>query len=948
MQSHAAPTRVRSVSPLGRWNYGLALGGLAMLVVGYAALAQGPYDSTFSLTLAPLLLVVAYCLVLPLALVVDPLAGPRSLWPRDWRTVMRDPGVWTAALVGICALVIYGATAARTLTLWDSGEMVAASRVLGITHPPGAPLFVLWGRLATLMPSPDDVAARVHGLSVLFATATAVMAVLVLGELIQRVQQRRQSPDGTTAAASRIARWGGAAVGALALAFSDAQWANALEAEVYAPYLFLTVLVLWLLLRWIPRRHDRGADRLLLLAAYVTGLALGVHVLHALALPALFLLLILSLERMTPARFAWLMAAGLLGVGFVYPGVVQGVPWLLSKLELFGVLVLACAVPLMAAGVVRRGGRAPGVIALSVVLVLLGFSTYATTMIRSTLDPPIDQGDPQSFASFHTYMEREQYGKWSITERRAPLWEYQINKMYVRYFGWQFIGKDDVRGPDGRFSTLVSVRGLWAIPFLLGLLGMVTHFRFDWRGASAILALFLMLSLAVILYINQEDPQVRERAYSHTGSFMAFALWIGLGTAALAEGAGRYLAAVWRTSGPGAAATGAAVACAVALGLVPGRMLAFNYGSHDRSRDNLAYDFASDLLATCAPNAILLTIADNETYPLWALQTVYGVRRDVQVVNVELLNGPWYVKQLKRQPGNLVDLTDAQVDGLAPLRWMQPRPVAIPVDPSAQWPGGVRGPLTVAVGPSGPHGLLLPRDQLVLHLLSVNAFRRPVYVSPMVAYELRHMQLAPSLRAEGLVSRLLPAQEGPRLVDRELLRRNLAGYRYESFADTNAVPGLERAALASMLRASFLRLAESDLAAGDSAQAVATLRQMEARLPAPLFAQEGMTEALRAARVEWLSSGDRAALARRVRHVVRTYALSPRDTMILASVLWNPLGERAAADSLATTVQSGPGSAAIDVQEVLKAREQLLGPSSGDDDVATWLEHTIRGGGGPR
>ena len=478
-------------------------------------------------------------------------------------------------------------------------------------------------------------------------------------------------------------------MGALALAFSDAQWANALEAEVYAPYLFFTVLVLWLLLRWVPRRHDPGADRLLLLGAYVTGLALGVHVLHALALPAMLLILILSQERLTPARFAWLVTAGLLGTGFVYPGVVQGVPWLLSRLELVGLLLLVCGVPLAAAAVVRarrpcaRRDRAQRRAGPARLLDLCddGGPFDARPAHRS--------GRPAELRALPHLHGAGAVRAMVDHQRRAPLWEYQIKKMYVRYFGWQFIGKDEVRGPDGRLSTLVSMRGLWALPFLLGLVGMVAHFRFDWRTASAILALFLMLSLMVILYINQEDPQVRERDYSYTGSFMAFALWIGLGTAALAEGAGRGLAAVSRTSRSRAAATGAALACAVALVLVPGRMLAFNHGSHDRSRDSLGYDVAHNLLATCAPDAILISLADNETYPLWALQIVYGVRRDVQVVNLELLNGPWYVKQLKRQPGSLIALTDAQIDALAPMRWLQPRAVAVPVDPSAEWrPGG--------------------------------------------------------------------------------------------------------------------------------------------------------------------------------------------------------------------------------------------------------------------
>lgn len=943
----AAPTRTERAALLGRWNCGFALVGLAMLALGYLALARGPYDSWLSLTVAPLLLVAAYCVVLPLALVVDPVAGPPSLWPRDWRAAVHDPGAWTAALVGACALVVYKATAARTLTLWDSGELVAASRVLGISHPPGAPLFLLWGRLATMMPRPHDVAARVNDVSVLFGAATAAMVALVLGELIQRAQQRHH-PEGITLAGARIARWGGAAVGALALAFSDAQWANALEAEVYAPYLFITVLVLWLLLRWVPQQHDQGADRLLLLGAYLTGLALGVHVLHALALPALLLLLALSQEQLTPARFSWLVTAVLLGTGFVYPGVVQGVPWLLSKLGLGGLLLLVFGVPLAAASAVRRGGRARGVIALSVVLVLLGFSTYATTAIRSTLDPPIDQGDPQSFARFRSYMEREQYGRWSITQRRAPLWEYQINKMYVRYFGWQFIGKDEMRGADGRLATPISVRGLWALPLLLGLVGMVAHFRFDWRSASAILALFLMLSLAVILYINQEDPQVRERDYSYTGSFMAFALWIGVGAAALTDWTGRRLAAVSRTNRTGFGTMGAALVCAVALVLVPGRMLAFNYASHDRSRETLAYDFAHNLLTTCAPGAILFTRGDNETSPLWALQNVYGVRRDVQVINLELLNGPWYVKQLKRQPGSLIALDDAPIDALAPLRWMQPRPVAIPVEPSAAGPGVGRGVLTLAVGPSGPDGLLLPRDQIVLHLLSMNAFRRPVYLSPVVAYELRHMELTPLLRNEGLASRLLPVKEGTRLIDRELLRRNLVErYRYGSFAHPGAAVEPEKAAIASWLRSSFLLLAESDVVAGDTAQAAATLRQMEERLPEARLPLQSVAEDLRVARIEWLT-GDREGFERRVRGVLRTYPVSPHDTMTVASLLWGPLGQHAAADSLAATVLSGPGRSAIDPQAVLDAHQKLLGSSAGLESVSEWLRRKLGEGVGAR
>ena len=938
-------TPPRTAPFLGRWNTTLALAGLALLAAGYLALAHGPYTSMSSLTLAPLLLCAGYCVVLPLALIVDAAAGPRSLWPRGWRATARDPQAWVATLVGACALAVYKSTAAPTVTLWDSGELVAASRVLGITHPPGAPLYVLWGRLATMLPRPLDVAARVNLMSALFAAATAVMVALVLSELIQRLQQR-QAAAGATTAAARVARCAGAAIGALVLAFSDAQWGNALEAELYAPYLFITTLVLWLLLRWVPRRRDRGADRLLLLAAYITGLALGVHVLHALALPVLLLLVILSNERLTLGRFVLLMAAGFLGTGFIYPGVVQWVPLLLSKLKLAGLLLLVFGVPLATALVVRRGGRARGVIAQCVVLVLLGFSCYATSYIRSTLDPPIDQNDPESAAQFRSYLGRQQYGRASITPRRAPLWDYQIKTMYVRYFGWQFFGKDEARGRDGRLSTLLSLKGLWGLPFLLGLLGMVVHFRFDWRHASAILALFLMLSLAVIVYVNHQDPQSRERDYSYTGSFMAFALWIGIGAAVLGEGVGRRLGAVRRSAGGGAAAVGTAVVCAVALALVPARMIACNYKGHDRSHDTSGYDFAYNLLSTCAPDAILLSRGDNATYPLWALQIVYGVRPDVTVVNLQMLNGPWYVKQLKhRKPGCNIAWTDGQIDSLTPIPWTQPRAVRIPVDASSA--DGL-GAFHLAVAPSGPDGLLRPRDQIVLHLLSQNAFRRPVYLGPAWASELHNLELTPSLRNEGLAARLVPAEGRGQRIDRDLLRQNLLHrYRYDAYAYPEAVYDRETASLVAYLRAPFLLLAEGDVAAGDTMQAAQTLRQLDERIPEAYLPLQSAAEDLRIGRIEWLT-GDRAGLRHRVLGVLRKYTLSPQESMTMASLLWNPLGERAAADSVAATVLSGLGKTTIDAQAVLHTHQQLLGSATGIDSVATWLHAKLAAGSGAR
>ena len=269
----------------------------------------------------------------------------------------------------------------------------------------------------------------------------------------------------------------------------------------------------------------------------------------------------------------------------------------------------------------------------------------------------------------------------------------------------------------------------------------------------------------------------------------------------------------------------------------------------------------------------------------------------------------------------------------------------IPAHPSAT---SERGALPLAVGPSGSDGLLRERDQIVLHILSENAFRRPVYLGPASASELWNMELTPSLRHEGLASRLLPAPVGWRRIDRELLRQNLVHrYSYAAFAHPETVFDPETVGLVSYLRASFLLLAESDVAAGDTAQAAVTLQQMDEHVPEAHLPLQSLVEDLRVARIEWLS-GDRAALARRVRSVLRKYTLSPDETMTLASLLWEPLRERDIADSLATSVLSGPGKPAIDAQSVLRNRQQLLGSPAGIDSVSAWLHGKLRAGGGIR
>jgi hypothetical protein len=233
------------------------------------------------------------------------------------------------------------------------------------------------------------------------------------------------------------------------------------------------------------------------------------------------------------------------------------------------------------------------------------------------------------------------------TSRSDFFWRYQINHMYIRYFKWQFWG---------RIGEQADISQLWALPFLLGVLGLGHHFSRDSKRAFSVLALFILTGVAIILYLNQDDPQPRERDYSYVGSFFAFAIWIGIGASALLE-----KLKDWRKGSP----LVFSAAITVMLLVIPFNMLRANYHTHDRSGNYVAWEYSYNLLNTCDPNAILFTNGDNDTFPLWYLQEVEGIRKDVRVVNLSLLNTPWYIKQLKHmEPKVPISLTDDEIDGL--------------------------------------------------------------------------------------------------------------------------------------------------------------------------------------------------------------------------------------------------------------------------------------------
>jgi len=243
--------------------------------------------------------------------------------------------------------------------------------------------------------------------------------------------------------------------------------------------------------------------------------------------------------------------------------------------------------------------------------------------------------------------------------------DYQIGHMWGRYFMWNFVGRQNDlqhRYEATKGNWLSGIKPLdrmrlgpqknlpyhqrnsparntyYFLPFILGLIGLIYQSMKDGRSAWFVALIFLFTGLAIAVYLNHKPFEPRERDYAYVGSFYAFSMWIGLGVMALYE----LLKEKLRTVPMAYAIT------AVCLLLVPALMAKENWDDHDRSRRLIARDIAKAYLDSCAPNAILFTNGDNDTFPLWYIQEIEGYRTDVRVVNLSLLNTSWYIDQQKR------------------------------------------------------------------------------------------------------------------------------------------------------------------------------------------------------------------------------------------------------------------------------------------------------------
>ncbi len=644
------------------------------------------------------------------------------------------------------ALLVYSLTLEPTLSFWDCGEFITAADKLQVGHQPGAPLFLMIGKVFSILAAGNTakIAYWMNFSSALFSATTILFLFWTITALASKLYQKQRSLTDTLTIVAT------GAVGALAFTFSDTFWFSAVEAEVYSLSMLFTAIVFWTILKW----ESSGEDRWLLLIAFTVGLSIGVHLLSLLAIPAIVLVYYF---KKTPKASPLGIGKAILASGIIWAAVqfviVKYFVLFAAKMDIlfvnsFGLnfgygaacfMILLCIA--IGYGIIysikqHKYQLNLGLLCLS--FVILGFSSYFMIIIRANAKPSLNLSNPDNAYSLYNYLGRVNYGqtpflygqtfdakrkdvketgteyrrgkeKYEVSgksmemiydknmifprvysdkphhvnfyrnwlgmgENESPSFaqnlkffsSYQMGFMYWRYFLWNFAGRqNDVQGQGsnnegnwlsgikqidairlGNQSKLPeSITGnegynrFYFLPMLLGIAGLIFLYQRNKKDTLVVITLFLSTGLAIIIYLNQDPLQVRERDYAYVGSFYAFAIFIGLGVLAMK-------AMLMRFNAPKLAL---ALAALTGLIIAPGIMGFEGWNDHDRSGKTTALEWASNYLNSCAANAILFTNADNDTFPLWYAQEVEGIRTDVRVVNLQYLSDDSYINQMKQQ-----------------------------------------------------------------------------------------------------------------------------------------------------------------------------------------------------------------------------------------------------------------------------------------------------------
>ncbi|MEE0266538.1 MAG: DUF2723 domain-containing protein [Bacteroidales bacterium] len=607
-------------------------------------------------------------------------------------------------IIAILSTALYTLTQYPTISFWDGAEFATTSSTLQISHPPGAPFFQLLGSiipLTYLMP--------------IFSGLSVMMLYHISVYTLSRFSQMR---PGIIASST---------IGALTFAVLDSQWFCANETDVYPLSLLLSLVAIYLTIKWTKTHRVNY----LILTCLLLGLSLCVHQLTLLSLPAICLIIYFDKRKTTFKGAMLYLLLSLLLIFFIQFALPTFLIWIFSSHSIIKIIIFLFFIAFLIFISYKKSKPILLYSTLGLIFILIGLSTYIIIPIRANSGVPINQYNPKDVKQFANYYNRENFTKppliygqyftalppenFEITEngqlkpifakeqktifprmwnyesisyengyiewvgqpeetviingeeRPKPsfkqnlqfFFSYQLNYMYFRYLLNNFSGKvNDVQG-YGDYKNSQWTTGIkyvenkmninsqtinpqakkghnlyYAIPLLLVIIGLFYHLRKDSKFFLVNFVLFFFTSIALVLYLNQAAYQPRERDYVFLLSFASLSLWLTIGIYSISQ----TIANIIRLRRP-IYVTPLFIALPIYVGIE-------NFDDHNHAGQYTARNFAVSMLESCDKNAILFVNGDNDTFPLWYAQAVEGIRTDIRVINLQLLNDDSNIKQI--------------------------------------------------------------------------------------------------------------------------------------------------------------------------------------------------------------------------------------------------------------------------------------------------------------
>jgi hypothetical protein len=668
-----------------------------------------------------------------------------------------------AGILFISIFILLYITSYPSIGWWDSGFFVTCANNLSVPDPGGSILYVLLGRVFIILFFFLPAVKAVTLINIISAGLASVFAYYTLLIIFENLPI--QLSETVKVLTSFFA--------SLSIPFLYSIWLESTAQRIYVLGLLLTGILIYCSIKIWFSQDETEKRKLIYLIVFLLGLDYTAHRLNTPFIPIVLVLLIFSLRKELKQFRFWFILVG---------------------------------------------------------LYFLGFSLNLFPLIRSQSHPPFSMDDIQNFSQLYAWIDMKRYGESNfsnIFNRRASFWSYQVNHMYLRYFGWNFLGT------QGN-GTIFNQFYFSFIPLLLGITGFIYSLIKKFKIWILIFVTFFLFSFFLVVYANISEgfEFIREIDRLFIPSFFVFTIWIGIGLYFLMNLVNKLLLKIHFTG-----KIAVMKLSFIAFLILPLNIIITNWFKCDRSSYYFPGDFAYNLLAGCGRNAMLFTNGDNDTFPPWYLQSVEKVRPDVALINLSLLNTSFYVEQLQRA----YHLFPANSDVLNPDRF-QPSRIDSVVSIKIEFKDSLLTDKENTIKAKyegrnfGKVMGLLPQDKALINLLETNCKERPAYFSITVDPG-STLGLSSYLSNAGMIRKLVPVK-GDSILPRQLEDNLLKNYRYRNFNNPDVYTDRTVNNLFNNYRHLFIQLSRYYLNKGDKEKAKEIFNFMESKLPEWRFSED--------------------------------------------------------------------------------------------------------------